>query len=764
MEISGMEKNTISIASFSYMIRYVRKKIDLIRVSILLFLSVLTNQGTWGRLHPKFTKTLWCMIKHRRRHDTMSDTSSLHTAHPHASQACKRCSVNKKKCDRRLPRCTACVTADASCEAPIKAGDRRLMRHVEELRDENRELKNQIAILRRELNSRDGPVRSGDIETSLQQQAPQAIALPLPFLASNDHPILLRYSRHQTLLHFIFVEFGLQEAEFGNQSNDDSGQTSNHDESSGDINHLPSMEDTRTMIRALLESAKHGPSNLDKIVGLRQLEEDCHLVYSPGGLTAPEYAGSRFRCFTTLYLAMCMAAAANGDEIDTNNQAIACRTFGLKELASVTSREDLACVEALTLLCELAIHAPGGPNLWQLVGLATRTAIAINLHRKDDIFLPTIYPGWPVTSEDSNTVSARNQRRKDLFWALYSLDRLTVFILNRPVSIREEDIDVDLPPSTMWPEGKYATVSSEALWVHHLQARRLYGQIHGSLHGSVKPSTDEEASRHDDVIARYMQQVQQWYMKSRFNATVIPFSEESIKRHVLDDVQYHQMVMALHQPSVLIPNVSSASIATLTRSASLSVNLFHHAASRKQMNIHWVNIYHVFTSCAILIYCFREHQLRSDLIAIPQAEVTSMISRSRQALALFRGVGSLVGRYEDMFSQLVHAFETSYTFDPSAVPNPASPSSLPLTHQQTLSPLNPSNVDSDQDPSAAFAFDVDMIFDGLMPEGRTPIASASPAFAEAVLPTEQPTLLSPTYWADASQNTYMELERSDEGR
>lgn len=82
----------------------------------------------------------------------------------------------------------------------------------------------------------------------------------------------------------------------------------------------------------------------------------------------------------------------------------------------------------------------------------------------------------------------------------------------------------------MWPEGKYATASSEVLWAHHLQARRLYGQIYSSLYAVSRPI--ERGVLPEDVVARYVHQVGQWYMLSRFNATVVPFSDDSVKRHV----------------------------------------------------------------------------------------------------------------------------------------------------------------------------------------------------------------------------------------
>lgn len=84
----------------------------------------------------------------------------------------------------------------------------------------------------------------------------------------------------------------------------------------------------------------------------------------------------------------------------------------------------------------------------------------------------------------------------------------------------------------MWPEGKYATLSSEALWVHHIQSRRLYGQIQCFLYGVASDNENDGDANTHDRISGFMKQVQEWYMKSRFNSTVIPFSEESIKRHV----------------------------------------------------------------------------------------------------------------------------------------------------------------------------------------------------------------------------------------
>lgn len=196
--------------------------------------------------------------------------------------------------------------------------------------------------------------------------------------------------------------------------------------------------------------------------------------------------------------------------------------------------------------------------------------------------------------------------------------------------------------------------------------------------------------------------------------------------------------MALHAPSPLIPNVSSTFITTLKRSASLSVNLFHHSASRKLLNVHWINLYHLFTSCAILIYCFRQHEIRSDLVAVPQDEVTEMLARCRETLPLFRGAGkSLVRRYEAMLAQIIRAFELQRqqqqrqeaTSTDSFLPSPIS---VDLTDGQPQ-----------PDPNQGSTFDIDMIFNGLLQEEHFPNIAPSPTFAEGGMSSELANVMDP---------------------
>lgn len=187
--------------------------------------------------------------------------------------------------------------------------------------------------------------------------------------------------------------------------------------------------------------------------------------------------------------------------------------------------------------------------------------------------------------------------------------------------------------------------------------------------------------------------------------------------------------MALHQPCDLIPEITSTAVATLYRSATLCVGLFHHSASRKQLNIHWVNLHQAFTSCAILIYCLRQHQFRSDLKSISEDKVSSAIAQCREVIFLFQGIGPVVQQYQRLFSILVDAFEAQRA-------SAETPSDTTQPSQD-----GDSSRGRSQGPSSGMDFDMDMSFSAAM----------FPGIAESSLLDAPSNILSPTYWMDAGQ-------------
>ncbi|KAK3061331.1 hypothetical protein LTR53_019814, partial [Teratosphaeriaceae sp. CCFEE 6253] len=79
--------------------------------------------------------------------------------------------------------------------------------------------------------------------------------------------------------------------------------------------------------------------------------------------------------------------------------------------------------------------------MWHTVGIAVRMALELGLHRES---------AYPIkhTSELDQTklLKYRHQELgRRCFWCVVAMDRITSYILGRPLGIRDEDIDAALP-------------------------------------------------------------------------------------------------------------------------------------------------------------------------------------------------------------------------------------------------------------------------------------------------------------------------------
>jgi hypothetical protein len=124
----------------------------------------------------------------------------------------------------------------------------------------------------------------------------------------------------------------------------------------------------------------------------------------------------------------------------------------------------------------------------------------------------------------------------------------------------------------------------------------------------------------------------------------------------LDDLQYNQMIMALHRPSPLMPRISSAFVGILYEAASISVDLYSHYSHENQVLVNWVHLQQIYTSCATLVYCFWEYQARDDLTEIPQEQIFNKTDQCRRLLARFGPPWPQTQRYQAMFETLTQPF------------------------------------------------------------------------------------------------------------
>lgn len=120
------------------------------------------------------------------------------------------------------------------------------------------------------------------------------------------------------------------------------------------------------------------------------------------------------------------------------------------------------------------------------------------------------------------------------------------------------------------------------------------------------------------------------------------------------------MMIALHQPSPLLPDISSAYVTVLGNSARLTVDLFLHYSMRKELSVHWVNLYQAFVASSAIVYCYQQSQIRQDMVPIAREAFDDSTLRCRTLLSqLGRASPSAAAKYQALFERLVEATRTS---------------------------------------------------------------------------------------------------------
>nr|XP_031860232.1 uncharacterized protein CI109_004364 [Kwoniella shandongensis]KAA5527304.1 hypothetical protein CI109_004364 [Kwoniella shandongensis] len=419
--------------------------------------------------------------------------------------------------------------------------------------------------------------------------------------------------------------------------------------SASDLPNLPSLPIATLKVKEWL-------ANLNQSYHCVQSDEmlvDLQHVYGGNGMIDTTLAASRFRVFAVLYIAEVGKLKVDEHGLGDWELARLYKSLALRDLSNVTQHEDLTTVQALALLCLLNYYEPGGPNQALLVSLAMRTAVIINLHRRDQVYLPTVAPSFATETE----LQAHNERRKNIFWALYCLDRLSMFTQGHPPCIRDCDVDVELP-SVPSPSAGGLVAFPEIFGGHNIRLRRLYGKIQESFYAvSVRP--DQPMSESEAIVKDYVREIEEWYNSNPMRSAYVPISDATIARQVIDDISYHQMILAIHRPSPLIPHIPSSFVHTLLASASISLDLYRHYWSRKQVLIVWTHLYQIFTSCTTLLYAYCECRMRADLTEVPEEEVRRRISECRDLLSRFGPTWPDSTRYQVMFDTLAQYFDTT---------------------------------------------------------------------------------------------------------
>ncbi|CAH0045413.1 unnamed protein product [Clonostachys solani] len=232
----------------------------------------------------------------------------------------------------------------------------------------------------------------------------------------------------------------------------------------------------------------------------------------------------------------------------------------------------VAAVQACLLMAYEGFGANQDSALWMYLGLAIRMAIDLGLQKRVGVQYQGEHDPWntqqrtrnllgDITPDESKSESnppsqeeqkELEQERIDTFWTVFILDRFISSGTGRPVTLREDDYDLQVPelgllPGTAWPNP----------FPVFLEIIRLYGRVSDVLN-NINDLSDLTREKWQKLIAmesRLTKMYKSWDSRLQFNVTNFKayLSAGQGTTFILLHFWFHALFIVLHQPTLLTP-------------------------------------------------------------------------------------------------------------------------------------------------------------------------------------------------------------------
>ncbi|KAK8854729.1 hypothetical protein IAR55_003468 [Kwoniella newhampshirensis] len=353
------------------------------------------------------------------------------------------------------------------------------------------------------------------------------------------------------------------------------------------------------------------------------------------------------------------------------NAAVAC-------LSTLTSHHSLATVQALVFLTIYGFRHPTAEvSVWQVGGLAMRTAVEIGMHR-----------GIKSKLEREKD-PGRYEMKKRVFWAVYSLDRMMSAQLGRPSGIQDRDIDVELPlnvdvefkdpkalaimqnrqlelmggrrPGDEYTSG-YGPVTSMTSAIHNIRLNQLKQLTQDAIYRLDKPlrprNNDSKSPERETLpeVDNLLIRLGQWRACHPENLQGVPMLT---REHW--ELEYHNCVQLLLRPIIAGRKAAGRYVSLCLESAAALCEtqyLYLQPPVLTSKLSTW-RFYRLFLAGMTLLHIVTT--FNSTLSDKDRVRAEGAIRRCQDALGIwgerFRGAK----RHERLFDELVKAWETRIT-------------------------------------------------------------------------------------------------------
>ncbi|KAJ5130052.1 Transcription factor [Penicillium bovifimosum] len=537
--------------------------------------------------------------------------------------ACSRCKTRKQKCDGQLPVCSNCTKSGATCDLQnVRGEDLVVAKYI-------RALENKVAELEIQLQQHQSPqaqaenpdasassrgtpgqINIGDVANSLCLSLPDTSS-GMDFsqfalhLALNLGDVSQDSARRK-------VTTGLSEAQEGSPSSEVYPFTNGIENRDG--SGPPSDELGVRLIETYSErvDSRYPFLDLEEVLEWhRNRESFSHL--GPESLTASQQFG-----LFKLYL---VYAVGSGLLSLTEKEASlpAPETFYMTAIHHISSAREprsLENIEAMVLLVIFHLRSSISQELWYLIGFAMRTCIHLGLY---------------LSRSEADLPFAVIQKRRKLFWTVYSLERNISIALGYPVSLPDRLIDVEMPTVIQADDHKLQQV------IHLFQLRRIESRIHHSQYRN-----DRTLQQLLPKVRGYYQELQEW--KESLLASVGAENDRNPDYLLL---HYHRAIRLLMQPFLSILPSSDPYFKACLESAGQICQLHKKLHQNAAYGHSFIAVQTVFVSGIMMLYCLWTHE------NVWSVRLSNNIRACSSVLFVMGERTPWVRRYRDAFEALV---------------------------------------------------------------------------------------------------------------
>ncbi|KAK4500186.1 hypothetical protein PRZ48_008372 [Zasmidium cellare] len=334
------------------------------------------------------------------------------------------------------------------------------------------------------------------------------------------------------------------------------------------------------------------------------------------------------QCFLVLALGAQILESRVGNDFGSSNLY----ATAIQHIATVPLHDSLRGIQAMILLVLCSFSFPQGGNAWFLVSAIIASCLDLGLQRRQ------LRPNDQLSEEDRLKVIQHENLRSSIFWSGYSLERTLSVILGRPLTLRDEAIDI------RFPGGHASNELDNTAVVAALESGPKMRSSQGppakrarleSTSSDKGPVVEPEYAlsvlsfRFDRIVAEIKLMVyrvvnlphrfpwpdnrSEWQMQVHDACRHILSQAESVLHlrkgrnyeHLMHSLtlKYHQCLMILYRPSPAFPEPSSTAMEACYSSA-VEILRIHAEMNRFATLVNsWLTAHAVFTSGITMLYC-----------------------------------------------------------------------------------------------------------------------------------------------------------------